>query len=225
MSSQQIPLDLGHRPALGRGDLLVTEGNKAAVAWIDNWPKWPSPVLALYGPAGCGKTHLVHVFAAQAHAELISPEDLAQNDALSLARQHKALAWDNADASADETALFHLLNAVREEDGHLLICGRLSPARWPVQLPDLKSRLNGLAAVEITPPDDATLTAVLAKLFRDRQLPVDADVLEYAVTRMPRSFDAAVTLVATADRDALARGQKITIPLLRDVLARTGISA
>ncbi len=224
MAAQQIPLDLGHRPALGRNDLLVTEGNKEAVAWIDSWPDWPVHALALYGPAGSGKTHLVHVFAALAKAELITPDDLADRDALSLVRANKALAWDNADSGADETALFHLLNAVREEGRHLLICGRTAPARWPVQLPDLKSRLSAASAVEIAPPDDATLMAVLAKLFKDRQVLVDADVLEYVVTRMPRSFEAATTLVTAADREALARGRRITVPLMREVLKAGGFA-
>ena len=33
-------------------------GNREALAWIDRWPDWPAPALALGGPAGCGKTHL-----------------------------------------------------------------------------------------------------------------------------------------------------------------------
>lgn len=222
MAADQIPLDLGHRPALGRRDLLVTDANKEAVAWIDSWPAWPVPVLALYGPPGCGKTHLIHVFAAQTQAEVIALSTLTAEDAVSLARNNRALAWDNADSVADETVLFHLINAVREESGHLLICGRTAPARWAVQLPDLRSRLSAVPAVEIKSPDDATLAAVLAKLFRDRQLPVDVDVLEYVVARMPRSFDAAERLVAAVDQDALARGRRITIPLIRDVLNSGG---
>ncbi len=48
----QLPLELELRPALGRDDFLVAPSNEVAVAWIDRWPDWPGPALALYGPPG-----------------------------------------------------------------------------------------------------------------------------------------------------------------------------
>ena len=54
----QLVLNLGHRPALGREDFLVADGNRVAVDWIDQWPDWPQPGLALHGDPGAGKTHL-----------------------------------------------------------------------------------------------------------------------------------------------------------------------
>lgn len=218
MSSQQLPLDLGHRPALGRADLFVTEGNRGAVAWIDRWPDWPGHALGLYGPPGCGKTHLVHVFAALSQAHMLSDDDLLSLDPVDMAASHPVLALDRTEGLFHEQGLFHLFNAVREAQGHLLIVGRDAPARWSVALPDLKSRLNGMQAVQIQPPDDATITAVLAKLFRDRQLSITSDVIDYAVSRMPRTFAASCTLVETADREALAQGRRVTVPLVRDIL-------
>ena len=58
----QLPLDLGHLPALGWDDFLVAPSNQAAVSWLDRWPRWPGHALSLFGPAGSGKTHLAHVF-------------------------------------------------------------------------------------------------------------------------------------------------------------------
>ena len=218
MSSQQLPLDLGHRPALGRADLFVTEGNCDAVSWIDKWPDWPGHALALYGPAGCGKTHLVQVFAARSHAHVLCDEDLLSLDPVHMAASHQALALDQTNGCLHEQPLLHLYNAVREAGGHLLIVGREAPARWTIDLPDLKSRLNGMLAVQIYTPDDATMTAVLAKLFRDRQLTITPDVIDYAVTRMPRTFAASRSLVETADKEALAQGRRVTVPLVRDIL-------
>ena len=102
-------------------------------------------------------------------------------------------------------------------------CGRrgrlaAAPARWPIALPDLASRLRGAQVASVGAPDDALLTAVLAKLFQDRQVRIDADVLGYAVPRMERSFEAARRFVAEADRLALENKRRITVPLARAVL-------
>ena len=45
--SAQLPLDLPHRPALGRSDFVVADNNRDAVAWLDLWPDWPRPGLPL----------------------------------------------------------------------------------------------------------------------------------------------------------------------------------
>jgi chromosomal replication initiation ATPase DnaA len=53
-------------PTYAREDFVVAGGNREALAWIDQWPDWPAPALALSGPTGCGKTHLARIWAARA---------------------------------------------------------------------------------------------------------------------------------------------------------------
>lgn len=214
----QLTLDLPHRPALSGDDFLVAACNRDAVAWLDAWPDWPSHGLAIHGPEGCGKTHLAHVFAAQTGACVTPAASVSGLNGIDLAERHNALVVEDCENLADETALFHLLNAVKEAGGTVLITARAPPARWPVRLPDLASRLAALPAIAIQPPDDDLMAALLVKLFADRQLKVGQEALVYALGRMERSFAAARALVAEADRFSLAEKRAVTLPLLRDVL-------
>lgn len=221
----QLPLDLGHRPALGMEDFLVAECNRAAVAWLDRWPRWPGPALVIHGPAGCGKTHLAHVWQAESGAVSIVPGDLAAASPPALMGRARAGVIEGADAGltdAGERGLLHLYNWLAEAGGHLLLTGACAPARWPLRLPDLASRLGAAPAVAVGPPDDALLAAVLVKQFADRQLPVGEEVVTYLLPRMERSFDAVRRLVAALDRAALAARRPVTVPLVREVLAREG---
>jgi len=218
----QLSLDFDHRPALGGEDFLVAPCNADAVSWLDRWPLWPGPGLVLVGPAACGKTHLANVFLAQSGAQGLTAAALADTDPVALADMAPASVVDDADAVAaagGEEALLHLYNAVAAAGRGLLLTARSAPARWPIGLRDLKSRLNALPTVEIGPPDDALISAVLVKQFADRQLRVDADVISYLTARMERSFDAARMLVTAVDRAALASGRNITVPLVGGVLA------
>src|SRR6185312_17193754 len=91
----QLPLDLGFRPALGREDFLIAPCNAAAIAWIDRWPEWPAPALALWGPAGSGKTHLLEVWRARSRAVAIAPGMLISAAVPQLLGEARAAAIDD----------------------------------------------------------------------------------------------------------------------------------
>ncbi len=226
MTSRQLTLELGHRPALGQGDFLVSASNADAVAWLDRWPDWPAGGLALWGPPGCGKSHLVNVWRARSGARLLSAGELSggelSGEVRSLAEEGAAhVVLDRGGAPMGdhgERSLNHLYNLLREAGGTLMLAGRQPPARWPIGLADLRSRLVALPAVEVMAPDDDLIGGLLVKLFADRQVAVERPVIDYLVARMERSFDAARRLVDAIDRDALSRGRRITVPLVAEVL-------
>ena len=64
------------------------------------------------------------------------------------------------------------------------------------------------------------MRAVLAKLFLDRQLIVEAPTLDYVSLRLDRSLDAVRGFVAALDREAMAQGRPITRALAAEVMAR-----
>jgi chromosomal replication initiation ATPase DnaA len=215
--ARQLVLDLPHRPAQGRGDFLVAPSNAAAVAWIDRWPEWPAPGLALYGPPGSGKSHLAAVWQARSGAVAITAAALAGGRI-----EAERCVFEEGEASladpAAAEALFHLYNRIVARRGHLLLTGAEPPARWPMALADLASRLRALPAAEIKPPDDAMLSGLFAKLFRDRQLAVPGEVILYLVQRIERSCVAVARAVETLDRASLAERRPITLPLARAAL-------
>jgi len=122
-------------------------------------------------------------------------------------------------STSGEAALFHLINGMREQSAYLLLTGIGLPGYWPAQLPDLSSRIKALHFVEIAPPDDGLLGAVLIKLFDDRQLKVSLDVISYLTPRIERSTDAARTVVAAIDEAAMVQKRRITLPFVRETLA------
>jgi len=217
-AERQLTFDLVSRPALGREDFIVTPANAEAVALIDRWPDWPHPVVAIIGPEGSGKSHLAAVWCRVAKAKRMAAEALSAAHLQALAGGG-ALAIEDADCGIDEKTLFHALNMARDEGGYLVLTARSAPASWAVGLADLASRLRAAPVARLGPPDDLLLRAVMVKLFADRQLTVDAAVLDYICARMERSLAAAAALVASLDKAALAEGRGITRRLAAEVLA------
>ena len=214
---RQLPLDLPHEAALSRDDFLVGGSNRAAYELLERWPDWPSPVVVLAGPVGSGKTHLVKAFQDETGAAVMAAPDLRETDVEDLAAEPAAVI-ENAHLGIDNTALFHLLNAARQAGRSVLITSRTWPASWKITLPDLMSRLRAATPVEILEPDDDLLRRVLVKLFADRQISIDLNVVDYLVVRMERSLDVALRAVEAIDQEALAGRVKITKPLAGRVL-------
>jgi chromosomal replication initiation ATPase DnaA len=101
----------------------------------------------------------------------------------------------------------------------VLLAGRTPPSRWPIRLPDLSSRLRAVTSVEIRPPDDDLLAALLMHLLADRQLTVAQPVQAWLLTRLPRSPAALRQAVERLDGASLAVGKAITRSLAAEVLA------
>jgi DnaA regulatory inactivator Hda len=226
MSPRQTILDLTGEPAFTRADFWVADSNRAALGLIERWPNWPAPALALAGPSGSGKSHLMEIWKTQANAISVSNLDFTHDKVGDILRLGKSVALDNADRHITEAeyeqSLFHLYNGLREKKLSLLIAGREPPARWPIRLPDLKSRLSSIPVAEVGAPDDALLAKLFAKLFADRQITVSAEVIQYLLPRMERSFAAARSLAAKLDELALAEKRAITLPLAKKVLEAYG---
>jgi len=221
--ADQLSLNLHQRPALGRDDFVVAGSNAVAAAMMTDRAHWPASKLLLLGPAGSGKTHLTHVWAAENGARIVPAQGLAVADIPALAADHVAVEDVDGIAgdAAGEEALLHLHNLVLAEGHALLMTALPAPATWPITLPDLASRLQATATANLAQPDDALLGAVLAKLFADRQLVPGSGVVAYLLRHMDRSFDTAGRVVAAIDRAALAQRRPVTVPLARETLAQS----
>ena len=217
MSPRQLAFDLGHGESYDRAGFFPSPANADALALIGDDSAWPGGKLVLVGPEGAGKTHLAHIWA-EGSARIVAAPDLPGLDLRGLG---PLVAVEDAELiggnRAAEEALFHLHNLILPA-GRLLVTARTAPRDWGLRLPDLLSRMQAATVARLEAPDDALLSAVLVKLFADRQLAVAPSLIPYLVARMERSIAAARELVARLDRRALAEGRAVTRSLAAGIL-------
>jgi chromosomal replication initiation ATPase DnaA len=207
-------LELGHDPSHHEADFIAGPGNRLALQHILAFPDWAAPLTLLMGPAGSGKSHLARIWAERSGAAILRPGEIAINNA------DQPLAIEDVDRQGyAEEALFHLLNQSIRDLRPVLLTARLPIGQWPYRTDDLKSRARLAAPFTLAPDSDTQLMQILAKLFEDRQVTVDAKVLDYVVRRMERSAEEAGELAELMDRLALARQSAVTRGIAREALA------
>jgi chromosomal replication initiation ATPase DnaA len=207
----QLVLPLEHNNAMTRADFIVAPGNARAVAFLDSFPAWPAPAMALFGPPASGKTHLARIWAEGCGATLLDARSL--RDTVSGPAVVENI--DSAPTFAHEPALFVMLEAGQP----LLLTGRSAPSQWPVSLPDLASRFRSLLAFALGASDEALLMALAVKLFADRQLTVPESVVSHLVRTLERSPAALRDFIARADARALAEKKPVNLQLIRTLMA------
>lgn len=215
---RQLALALPHEERLSRDDFLEGEGNAAALALIDRWPDWPNRVMLLIGPEGCGKSHLATIWSERAGARVISAQALTAELVPSSLATGALVVEDIDRGEPDQPALFHLMNLARQDDACLLMTSRTAPAAMNVGLRDLMSRLRAVPVIDVAPPGDALLRALIVKLCADRQMLVDESLVGYLATRIERTFAAAKHAVDLLDCEGLRRGRPVTRQLAAELL-------
>lgn len=199
----------------GEVGFVVSDSNRAAVEATEAWPGLIGGVMAICGPAGCGKSRLGQIWAERVGAVALNGEEAALIDPLEL--EGRPVLLDRAIDTDDET-LFHLINLAQAPGGAMLMLSRPAPSAWAVTVPDLRSRLDAVISVPMEAPDDAVLAAMLDTRFAERGIRPARDVVPYLLRRIDRSAAAAADIVGRLD----ALHRPVTRSLAREVLDDAG---
>jgi DnaA family protein len=212
---------------------FVRGSNTAAVEHVHALTQGRADTLWIWGPAGAGKSHLLQAACRAATAEqkramyvalpAASPAILADLDSVDL------LAIDDVHAVAGddewERPLFAILNAFLSRDGALLLAATAPAARCAFLLPDLASRGAGAVTYRLAPLDDENRIDALRLHAAARGLDLETSAAEFLLKRVERDMSAVIDWLARLDRASLSAQKRLTIPFIRDELARAGLAA
>ncbi|MBB5374100.1 P-loop NTPase family protein [Acidocella aromatica] len=210
---KQLSLPFVEEQDFAPEDFCPAPSNAQAREWLARPDAWSNGRLVLWGEAGCGKTHLLHLWAKANGATIVEGARLQ-----GLIRPTGPVAVDDAELVPEPRALLHLLNAAAEAGFPVLMASRLPPMRMSYKLADLTSRLRAAQSVEIMPPEDELLEMLLSRLCAARQLQLSVPVRNLLLLYLPRAPAYYREAVARLDRAALDKGARITRVLVMEIL-------
>jgi len=186
----------------------------------------------LWGGVGVGRTHLLQACCHDAglnqraatylpltDIKQFKPEILEGMESLAL------VCIDNIHNIVGkrvwEEALFHLYNRVTETDTRLVIAGRHAPRDLGLGLLDLSSRLASGVLYQVHPLTDEDKLAAIHLQARARGLQLPSPVAQYILTHCSRNMTDLTRLLSELDDASLSQKRKLSIPLVKEVLAES----
>ena len=198
-------------------DFYVSSNNFEAYRLIESWPNWPDKWINIFGPAGCGKTHLSKILEKKIYSLVLNEKELTEKIFPDISK-FKSIIIDNLDQNFNEKFFFSLLNLTKQFDISVLVLTKIPLKNFIVNLVDLKSRFNSFVSFGIDLPTDELLKVIITKSFSDKQITVTDKNLNYIVNNIERSYEKVFKLIKDIDDLSLSSGKSININLIKKVL-------
>ncbi len=184
----------------------------------------------IWGDNGCGKTHLLQATCRHAQTQGKQPfyfrlvvDDLPSPSLLEGLEEVDLVCFDDIQALAGNTdwehALFGFYNSHRQNGHKLLLAADCPPKYLPLELPDLKTRMNWGLTLKILPLAENQIIEALTFKAHSLGFDIPPKVGRFLLNRYVHDLPALWGLLEKIDRATLIAQRRLTIPFLKQILA------
>ena len=199
-------------------DFYVSTNNFSAYKLIESWPNWPDKWVNIFGPKGCGNTHLSNILKKKIDKIQILDSREIQSENIINFQKLECLIIDNYKNDIEENLFYSILNQSKQFDNYVVINSYIPIKDCNFKITDLKSRAKSFVNLGIDLPTDDLLRVIISKSFSDKQIEVTPKVSEYIIKNIERSYEKVFKFIKEIDDLSLSSGKSININLIKKVL-------
>ncbi len=200
-------------------DFYVAKNNFNAFKLIESWPNWPSRFINIFGPNGCGKTHLANILMSKIQCLLI-PGKKVNEKILDKFKTKECLIIDDFNNNIKEKLLYTIINTAAQDNKYLIISSPISLKKFKINLKDLNSRFTSFIDIGIGLPTDDLIRVILTKNFSDKQIDISKKNIDYILKNIERSYEKVNLFSNSIDNLSLSNSKPINLKLIKDVLKK-----
>ena len=199
-------------------DFYVSSNNFSAYKLIESWPNWPGKWVNIFGPKGCGKSHLSNILKQKINSiEILDAQNLSDSK-ISNFEKIECLIIDNYYENIDEKLFYSILNQLKQLENYVVVNSIYPIKNNKFNLKDLKSRIDSFINLGIELPTDELLRVIISKSFSDKQIEITPKITEYIIKNIERSYEKVFKFIREIDNLSLSSGKSININLIKKVL-------
>ena len=217
--SQQLIFNFPFKKTYLSQDFYVSKNNFNAFKLIESWPQWPSRFINIFGPKGCGKTHLANILSSKIGSLIISG-NIIDNGVIGEYKTKECLIIDEFNNNIEENLLYSIINLALQDNKYLIISSPISLKKFKIKLKDLNSRFTSFIEVGIDLPTDDLIKVILTKNFSDKQISISKKNIDYILNNIDRSYEKINLFSNSIDNLSLERAKPVNLQLIKDVLKK-----
>ena len=217
--SQQLIFNFPFKKNYLSQDFYVSKNNFNAFKLIESWPQWPSRLINIFGPIGCGKTHLANILSSKINSLIIQSKKIDEN-IINHFKTKECLIIDDFDNDIEENLLYSIINLANQDNKYLIISSPISLKNFKIELKDLNSRFTSFIEVGIDLPTDDLVRVILTKNFSDKQITISKKNIDYILNNIDRSYEKINLFSSLIDNLSLEKAKPINLKLIKDVLIK-----
>lgn len=213
-------------------NFYTSANNSVLLQCLHNFSlKKGEPYIYLWGNPGAGSTHLLHACCHAAQKRGLSVAylplgALKKNSSPEIFHGLETVDMvcvDELESIAGDRlwqeALFHFYNRLQEQMHYLLVAAKSIPKGLDFSLQDLVSRLASGILLQVRELNDSERLLALQQRARLRGLEFSDEVGQFLLLRLPRQSNELFAALEQLDSATLSLKRKLTIPLVKTILA------
>ena len=199
-------------------DYYVSSNNFSSYRLIESWPNWPDKWVNIYGPKGCGKTHLSNILKKKIRVVEIIDAKTIDEEKIFKFEKLDCLIIDDYENNIEENFFYSILNHFKQLNTFVVVNSFLPIKNMKFKLKDLRSRAESFVSLGIELPTDDLLRVIISKSFSDKQIDISPKISEYIIKNIERSYEKVFKFIKEIDDLSLSSGKSININLIKKVL-------
>ena len=163
-------------------DFLRLPENIDAYNFLDNFFKQNNyqknllKSMILKGESGCGKTHLLNIYAQKYQANFISAEQIKFENPLKIFYENGFFVIDDFCQIADEEKLLQYINCATESKAFLILIFNENKI---FELKDLQSRIKNIASCQINQASLDSLKQIFINILTRKQIDLSNKIINF----------------------------------------------
>ena len=199
-------------------DYYVSSNNFSAYKLIESWPNWSEKWVNIFGPKGCGKTHLANILRKKINSVEILDAKKIDGKIMPKFNNFDCLIIENFQNNIEENLFYTILNQSKQLSNFIVINSNSPIKDMQFEIKDLKSRTDSFLGLGIELPTDDLLRVIISKTFSDKQIDISPKISEYIIKNIDRSYEKVFKFIKDIDNLSLSSGKSININLIKKVL-------
>ena len=169
----------------------------------------------LRGETGCGKTHLLNIYAHKYQANIIHEEQIKSENPLTFFCKNEFYIIDNFCQIEDEEKLLQYLNCAMESKSFLILAFNQNKI---FQLKDLESRIKNIISCQINQASHESLKQIFINILSRKQIILSNQVTNFIFSNISLSYSSMHNAIKKIDFFCRENDKKFNLINAKEIL-------